>query len=152
VGEEGGLKVTSEVAWISLRTYVHATEEQEKVLNAIRNLFPRELREKLSFKKNRLKGHFGNPIVSVEAKIIERELIEGFLKSLVKRLSKEDKKLLSDRINLHVHSGSLYIRLDKQAAYLGEIKLREADPIRVRVKFKRSSVILEACRKMGLVG
>jgi hypothetical protein len=105
------------------------------------------------FKKNNLKGHYGNPIVIFETRIKEKEIIKGIVKVLSSGLRKLDKEMLLREIDLHVKKGSLYIRLDKQAAFQGEFKLCSADPIRVRIRFKKSKLedIIKTCKELGIL-
>lgn len=141
------------VTHINIRVFAHATEDEEKVLSAVRNTLPPQVSENITFKKSNLTGHHGNPIVLLEAKIKEKTHVEAFLKKLASSLNSLDKEALSSEIEQHIEKGCLYIRLDKQSAYLNEIGLCATDPIHFRIHFKKSNIkeILEVCRKIGII-
>lgn len=141
------------VTHINIRVFAHATEDEEKVLSAVRNTLPPQISENITFKKSNLTGHHGNPIVLFEAKIKDKDHVEAFLKKLASGLSSLDKEVLSSEIEQHIEKGCLYIRLDKQSAYFNEIRLFATDPIHFRIHFKKSHMkeILEICRKIGII-
>ncbi|MCS7096152.1 MAG: hypothetical protein N3F10_05090 [Candidatus Bathyarchaeota archaeon] len=141
------------VAYIEIRAFAHATEEEDKVLAAMRNILPQRLSEEVSIKKSSLTGHHGNPITCLEAKIKDRNMVKAVLENLASKLRIMDKELLGGMIEQHIDGGTLYLRLDKQSAYLGEYKLCTADPIHLRVHFRKSrpKEIADACRGFGLI-
>ncbi|MEM2688715.1 MAG: RNA-binding domain-containing protein [Candidatus Bathyarchaeia archaeon] len=141
------------VSHIDVRVFVHATEDEGKVLSAIRNTLPPQISENIAFKKSNLSGHHGNPITLFETKINEKEHVKAFLEKLASGLSILDKEILGGEIEQHIERGCLYIRLDKQAAYLNEFKLGTTDPIHFRIHFKKSNIreIAEACRSLGII-
>ncbi|MCD6380754.1 MAG: hypothetical protein J7L50_00310 [Candidatus Odinarchaeota archaeon] len=52
--------------------------------------------------------------------------------------------------------GNLYLRISKQDAFLGRLKIGEKDVIKVKVSFqvygkKKLDKILEYCKKLGLI-
>jgi RNA binding exosome subunit len=137
---------------IEISTIVHATESVEKVVQALKNIFPENFKEKLLYSKQYLTGHYGNLIIMLKARIKKEASIEDFIKNLFEKMSKEDKEKLLLEFERHVdNEGNLYIRIDKQEAFLGKITLRQSDPIRIKIKFKTTSSILEACKEIGLV-
>jgi RNA binding exosome subunit len=60
---------------------------------------------------------------------------------------------LNGEIMQHVERGSLYLRFDKQSAYLGELKFSSTDSIHFRIQFKKHSQdeIVDICRRIGLL-
>jgi RNA binding exosome subunit len=140
------------IGYIDIRVFAHATEELEKILNAVRNIIPEELVETITFKKTSLTGHHGNPITLLEARVKEKNAVQAIFKKLASSLSPLDKELLRNEIRQHLDGGNLYIRLDKQSAYLNEVKLRTTDPIHFRIHFQKHKPeeIIEICRKFGL--
>jgi len=52
-----------------------------------------------------------------------------------------------------LENGNLYVRLDKQSAYLGELKLSSTDPVHLRLHFKKpnSEDVIDTCRRFGLL-
>lgn len=143
----------NQIRYIEIRVFAHATEDHEKVLNALRNLLPPEIIDNVIFKKTNLSGHHGNPITLFEAQIKEKDAVKAVFEKISASLSMLDKELLSSKLDQHVDKGTLYIRLDKQSAYSNEFKLAQADPIHFRIHFKKHNPeeIMEICRKFGLL-
>lgn len=134
---------------IEVSVIAHATENLRKVKKAVLNILPQEAQSSASFSIQALKGHYGNPIFMV--KINLKNLTRNFLDFLFKALSNEDKKKLFNEINAHVDKEcSLYVRLDKQAAFIGEARIKQEDPIRIRMKFKnwKRSKLLKTLQEM----
>ena len=141
------------VADIEVRVFAHATEDPDKVVEAVQKILPEEHLDEINFRKRKLKGHYGNPIQLIQAKIRKRKILEKILSKIAEKLSEIDKDLLSREIDMHIDKGSLYLRFDKQAALQDELRLQSADPIHVRIKFRkeRTEEIYEICKKLGLV-
>ena len=141
------------VAFVEIRFFAHATEDLTKVTKAVEQIFPTDFIEEVEFKRTNLKGHYKNPIVLFEAKIKAENAKNAFVDSLFSRIGNTDKKELLREIDLHVEKGSLYLRLDKQAALYGEIKLCTEDPIRIRIRFMKKGItdILKICKAFELL-
>ena len=141
------------VAYIDIRFFAHATENVEKVVTAVQHVLPSNYTEDITFKKSNLQGHYGNPITLFEAKIRDKGAINALVENLSFCLGESDKKTLSNQIHLHMERGSLYIRLDKQVAFQGKLKLCTSDPIRIRLRFKKARVeeIIKTCQELGLL-
>ena len=141
------------VGYIDIRVFAHATEDAEKVMAAVRNILPSESVETVIFKRTNLTGHHGNPIVLVEARIKERKLVQAVFAKLCLGLSILDKETLSSEIEQHMDRGNLYLRLDKQSAFLNKLKRGSTDPIHLQIHFKKHSEneVLEVCRASGLL-
>lgn len=145
--------IRGKVAYIDVSFLAHATEDQEKVLAAVKKLFPVAYAERISFSRDKLTGEYGNPIIFFKTQIREPEITETLLLNISANLPVGDKEYLSKNLDLHVDGSSLYIRLDKQEAYRGRFKLCQADPIRIHIKFKRSGIedIRKVCQSIGLI-
>ncbi|MDI6691318.1 MAG: RNA-binding domain-containing protein [Candidatus Bathyarchaeota archaeon] len=141
------------IGYIDIRVFAHATEELNKILNAVHNTLPTELVDTITFKKTSLTGHHGNPIILLEARVKEKNAVQAVFKKLASSLSPLDKELLRNEIRQHLDRGNLYIRLDKQSAYLNEVKFCTIDPIHFRIHFQKHNPeeIIEICRKFGLL-
>lgn len=114
---------------LSFRAFAHATENEERVKTAIINASGAE-----EVQCSKSYGYHGNPIIIIEAKITRSKEIKAMLNSL----SAEDLQTLLATLELRVDEESFfYMRLDKQEAYLGQIKLsNEEDVISVKGKIK----------------
>lgn len=141
------------IAHVDIRVFTHATEDIDKVLKAVRNTLPTELTDKVEFKKTKLKGHYKNPIVLLQTKIKKGDAVKAVFEKLASGLSTLDKELLNNEITHHLNKRNLFIRLDKQSAYLNELKLCSTDPIHFRIHFRKSSSdeIAKVCRRHGML-
>ena len=141
------------IAYMDIRFFAHATEDENKVVEAAQHILPADHLDEIMFERSTLRGHHGNPITLFETRINKKELMEAILANIASGLGELDKETLLQEINLHTEGGNLYVRLDKQAAFEGEVKLCTADPIHLRVRFKKTRIedVIEACRQMGMV-
>ena len=141
------------IAYIDIRVFAHATEDVQKVLKAVYNILPTELADEIVFKKTNLRGHYRNPIVLLETRIKRRDAAKAVFRKLASGLSSLDRELLNSEIRQHFNKGNLFVRLDKQSAYLNELKLRSDDPIHFRIHFRKSRLeeIMEICREFGML-
>jgi RNA-binding protein len=141
------------IGYIDIRVFAHATEDPQKVETATKNLFPISLQETLIFQKTTLTGHHSNPIIFFTAKLTDRKLLPSALEQICTGLSALDKEQLNQDIKLHLEKGNLYLRFDKQAAFLGKLKLTQNDPIHLKIHFrdKTSQEIIELAQQTGLL-
>ena len=141
------------IAYIDLRFSAHATEDPNKVLEAVRRILPTQYLDLIAFKRADLRGHYGNPIILFEARIKEEEVMKALTEIFSSKLGGLEKEKLLREFDLHVGDGSLYLRLDKQAAFMGELRLCVADPIHIRIRFRKRKTedILQFCREIGMV-
>ena len=140
------------IAYVEIRVFSHATEDLEKVQSAVRNMLPEPLVENLVFSKLSLTGHHGNPIVLLEAKLKEKALLPLALEKIVSDLNSLDKEQLCLDMKRHIEKHNLYLRFDKQSAFLGTLKLATNDPIHFKIHFKNKTAeqIMELCGQAGL--
>ena len=141
------------IAYIDVRVFAHATEDLEKVLAAVRNLLPAGVLDIVIFRKTNLTGYYGNPITLFETKIKDKNIIRQVFEKLSTGLGLMDKEFLKKEIKQHIEKGNLYLRLDKQHAFLNQLKLSRTDPIHLRIHFKkhRPDEIIDVCRESGLL-
>jgi hypothetical protein len=141
------------IAYIEIRVFAHATEDPDKVQTAVRNLFPLELAETLVFEKASCTGHHGNSIILFTAKLCDKKLLPVAIEKIGSSLSAIDKEELSREIKLHLEKGNLYLRFDKQSAFLGSAKFTQNDPIHLKIHFKNktSQEILDFSKQTGLL-
>jgi len=114
------------ISKVYLEAFSHATEDSERVKEAILNLAPTDIRERISklLITEITYGHYGNPIIIYKLNITEKALASKLGVHLLFRLNEEDKRELFRTLNLRLdHKRNMYLRLDKQKAFLGEIRL-----------------------------
>lgn len=143
----------SPVAYIDVSFFVHATEDPEKVLKAAQNMVSTISAENICFRKSKLKGEYGNPIIYFKTRIREEKVLNSILRYISSELPLPDKEELSRDLTRHLERGSLYMRFDKQVAFKGNLRFCKEDPIHVRIRFRKSKIgeVTKACRKIGLL-
>ena len=143
----------SPIGYVNIRVFAHATEDQERVMSAVRNMLSVELGEVAIFKKTGLTGHHGNPITLIEVELADRQLLLGLLRKIGSGLTALDKETLSREMSLHLEKGNLYLRFDKQQAFLGKLRFASNDSIHFKVHFRNKTAdeIFEVCREAGLL-
>ena len=120
---------------VEVSTFSHATEDEDKVEKAMKNLLPEESRD-IWLTKTTLKGHHGDPITILTGKT-RRKGATGVLRRVVQELSSLDQQRLLDETEERLDDGgNLYIRLDKQNAYMSKIRLLETDPVRMKFRLR----------------
>jgi RNA binding exosome subunit len=132
----------------------HATEDAQKVEQAMSSLVEAISKGHATFTRQHLKGHHGNVITTISARLSAKDLSPNALALLSGRLSESDRQLLSNDVGRCIDKdGNLYLRFDKQEACLGNVKLYQGDPIRMRLKFASkysTEEIVDLCRESGL--
>ncbi|MEM2904249.1 MAG: RNA-binding domain-containing protein [Candidatus Bathyarchaeia archaeon] len=120
---------------VQLTAYVHATESQEKVVEAVKKCVPRDLLGRLRCNAQKVDGHFGNPITILRLEASGEGLPERLVRHIAEGLGTLDREHLSRSLERYVdEKGTLSLRVDKQRAYMGELKLGLADAILIKVK------------------
>ena len=128
-----------------IQVLCYATEDPKKVLKAVENVLGADAAKKMSMSSERLEGYYGDPINLMRIFLLDRELCEKALLRILSNLSDfEREELWRDRSKLGRHGGKLYIRLDKQEAFLGRIRLSDKDPIRIVAELRGN---VEALRR-----
>lgn len=121
------------VRQINISVFIHATEDRKKVLRAVHNLFPRGIEFPNHIETN-LDGYFGDPITSFHLFIKNRRPSSELFKNLINGLSSLDYLTLLNELHQRIDdTKNLYLRFDKQKAYLGKYVLDKHDPIRIKV-------------------
>jgi RNA binding exosome subunit len=123
---------------VEISTIAHATDDLEKVQTALNHLLPESLLGRQIFTRRYMEGHHGNPIVIFEGKLTKSKDVMEFTEYFLRQMSKTERLRVERDLGLHSdEDGNLFIRLNKQRAYLGTIELADEDPIRVRLKFSK---------------
>jgi len=99
---------------------------------------PPRLRGRADISVEETHGHYENPITILRACFRNPDQASESLTWVLSNMPPEDRTFLAGRLDLHLDEKSrVYIRLDKQEAFLGRIKLSYGnDVIRVRFTFK----------------
>jgi len=134
---------------VELSTIVHATESLEKVETAILNVLPNQVRDPTSFSRCYLKGHHGNPIVTLTMRLAKGEAARTSVEYVFRMLSHTEKQKLDLEFERYLdEEDNFYIRLDKQEAFKGKVKLGREESIRIKIKTKKWQPTPDAAREI----
>ena len=139
-------------ASVELVAFCHATEDPDKVKKALLNILPPQIRDDYegSVLTELLEGYYGNPILILKLKINNSSHSSLAFMWIINNLSKLEISNLENNINLHLDKrGNLYLRIDKQNAFQGRIRLYEGDDV-IRLKFKLLPATIQALKTGGL--
>lgn len=115
---------------ISYRVFVYGTENEEKVREAIKTLFTNS-----SPQTDTTESYFKNIVLILHDKITKKREIKEFINILKQMDEGSKKRLLNELDNKMDDKGNLFLRFDKQRAYLGDLKIIEhGDSIHVKIK------------------
>ena len=115
-----------------ISVFIHATEDRARVLKAVRNLFPRDA-EFPNYNETVLDGYFGDPIDTLSFQVKNRRPATELFDYVIQSLSSLDYVALLDELPQRIdETKNLYLRLDKQKAFLGKLVLEKHDAIRVK--------------------
>ena len=125
-----------EVVSARISAIVHATEDVDRVLQALRRVFPDESIPSKA-ETRRFHGHYGNEIQMVDVSI-RGSSARSFLEYMWKSLPSVDRASVLHALDKHVDSnGGLHLRLDKEEVFQGVLKLKDQDPIKIQLSFAR---------------
>ena len=135
--------------YIDLRTFCYATEDEKRVKEALRHFLPEE------FEIDRVTntGHHGDRIVVLSARVENADGMRVVLDRLA-ALDSIDRVLeeLDDRVD---DNCSFFLRLDKQAAFNGLVRLGEGITLRAKVEAypaKHEKAVANAREAIELAG
>jgi RNA binding exosome subunit len=112
--------------YVDLRTFCYATEDEKRVAAALRTFLP----EDRDLDRQVTTGHHGDRIAVLSARLENADDVRHVLRRLT---DIADYDALLDELDERVADDcSLYLSLDKQAAFRGEV--RRGDGITLRAK------------------
>lgn len=114
---------------VTVNVIVHATEDITKFFDAFEELFQIKQEE---FNIQNLKGHFENPITTLQTKLTKKAA-NAFVEKLISDLPKEQQNELLENLEERVHNSAFHLRLDKQKLVTGKLDLREKDPVKIKI-------------------
>jgi len=123
---------------LKLETFCHQTEDAKKVKKALVSLIPPGIdfakRKDLGICEERVEGSFGNRILILSVNFKRQPDIRAVLSNIAAGLSPSDAKETLEYLDDHIEGTLFILRLDKQAAFNGEIKLGVQDTIQLSGK------------------
>jgi len=143
------LPVQPRVLRVELAVHAHATEDPARVRQALLNLVPGELRDRVRVEESVVEGHYSNPIHRIVVKLEGRDA-EEFLRGLGARLDEGGRRVMRFMLESRYDekAGRFYLRLGKQDAYLGEVRLVDGDDVIHVVVVLRGAPRLEKALKV----
>lgn len=126
------------ISKIEARAYARATEIFERVSKAVLHIFPEDIRSNVSMTTSSAEGQAGDSIFIITGLLEGEERCEAVFNFILREMGIESKRALKRSIELRLDEGCVFfLRIDKQTAYLGEVKLTDrADVISVRFHFR----------------
>ena len=126
---------------VEMSVLAHATEDLDKVKHALKEALPLQLREAPTLTVEDLEGYYGNPIELIKVTLHNQDWASAFMEHLRENLSDDDLRSVIYNLDQHLDKeGNLFLRLDKQAALLGKLRLRQDDAIRLKIKLLRGNM------------
>ncbi|ARS88730.1 RNA-binding protein [Natrarchaeobaculum aegyptiacum] len=123
--------------YVDLRTFCYATEDEKRVEEALRTFLPGsdeadEDDEPFEIERVETEGHYGDRILVLSARVENADDVRYVLSRLA---DLEDFETLIDELDERVTENTeLFLRLDKQAAFGGDVRLGDGITFRGKVE------------------
>lgn len=122
------------VQHLEITTFVHATEDHVKVVKAVSNLFPEDV-DLPPYEEVKLTGVFGDQLTTLKWVLKNRRPATEVFNKVVMGLPSIDLLELTESLDSRIDENkNMYMRVDKQKAFLGVMKLENHDPIRLKAR------------------
>ncbi|WP_232685756.1 RNA-binding protein [Halobacterium zhouii] len=114
--------------YFDLRAFCYDTEDEERVKDSLRHFLP----EDVELQRTTSEGHLGDRIVVLSARVERADEMRHVLDQLRDGADIEQiRAQLDDRVD---DNCSLFVHLDKQAAYQGDAQLGDGLSLRAKVE------------------
>lgn len=132
--------------YVDLRTFAYATEDEKRVEDALRSFLP----EDAGIDRVESDGHHGDRIVVLSARI---ENADG-MRHVLDRIAELDdlERVLAELDDRIDDNCALFLRLDKQAAFRGDVRLGPGITFRSKVEAypaKKAAAVENARETLG---
>ena len=118
----------------------YSTEDPSKVRKALRNV----VGEDIQVISRKAYGYYKDPIYVMEGYVNNEKIVGRVFRRVMAALGEGSFSLLKPGVEMTSQGhGRLHVRLDKQEAYLGRIRLSEQDAIKLEFSFRGSLEELE---------
>ncbi|WP_226041903.1 RNA-binding protein [Natrinema sp. DC36] len=118
--------------YVDLRTFCYATEDEKRVEEALRTFLPDGDDEPFEIERAESEGHYGDRILVLSARVERADEVRHVLSRLA---DLESFDALIDELDERVTENTeLFLRLDKQAAFAGDVRLGEGITFRGKVE------------------
>ncbi len=138
------MKSKVKVLRASIKAFAHATEDIDKVRDALKNILPDEIKNAINnLNVTTVRGHYGNEINILDLTLSKNDSY-SLLKNILCKLEETERNILLASLSSRsgVKHSHLYVRLSKQDAYLGKLKLLDgSDVIKLVITFSGAKKI-----------
>jgi RNA binding exosome subunit len=114
---------------ITINVIVHVTEDILKIFQSFEDYL--DLKES-DFTVNETIGHFENPIIILNAKIVKKQA-QNFMRKLLGLLSAKQISQLIDEIEERTEDSRFHMRVDKQELIKGNLVVSEKETIKIKI-------------------
>ena len=114
---------------VTIDVIIHATEDISKIFQSFEEVL--DLKEE-NFTIHETTGHFDNPIIMLNAKIVKKEA-QNFMKKFLGLLSTEQINELIEEIEERTIDSRFHMRLDKQELIKGNLEFGEKETIKIKI-------------------
>lgn len=114
---------------VTLEIITHATENEKRIFQSIHELF--DIKEE-EFSQRKLSGHFDNPILLFEIKLVKKKA-RDFVQRLVEKIPKYQMDELLDNVERFCDRSALFLRVSKQDLIKKSITLQEKNAIKIKI-------------------
>jgi len=114
---------------ITIDVIVHATEDILKIFQSFEDYLDLK---KSDFTVNETIGHFENPIIILNAKIVKKQA-QNFMRKLLGLLSAKQIDQLIDEIEERTVDSRFHMRIDKQELINGNLVVSQKETIKIKI-------------------
>ncbi len=114
---------------ITVNVIVHATEDILKIFQSFEEIL--DLKEE-EFTMNETIGHYENPIVVLNAKIVKKQA-QNFIRKLKELLPTEQVSKLIEEIEERTVDSRFHMRIDKQELVNGNLRVKDNETIQIKI-------------------
>ena len=108
---------------------LHATEDVNKIENALQNIFDINTED---LEKEEMTGHFGNLITILKTKLSKNNA-KKLISKLISKISNDDIDILEQKIDEMNANSGVEIRISKQDLIRGKISFGKKDSVKLTI-------------------
>jgi RNA binding exosome subunit len=116
--------------YVDLRAFCYVTEDAHRVEDALRLFLPAEF----ELDQTESEGHYGGRILVLSARVENSDSIAGVLERLGELPDEQRQRVRGELAERVDEDGNLFLSLDKQAAFGGDVRLGEGLTLRAKVE------------------
>ncbi len=126
------------VEQLEARVYSRVTELPIRVRESLLNIFPEDIREYVVISEESVEGYQGIPILVITGTLSSKKQTEQAVTHLFQQLSSGDLDYLQKSLDQRIDDDcTLFLRIDKQAAYLKRVEMTvNADVIQLQISIR----------------